>query len=58
MKVLVVDDEEKIRNVIKEYAQFEGYEIDEACDGMEAIVKCKNNNYDAKTRWIFFNKRN
>ena len=46
MKVLVVDDEEKIRNVIKEYAQFEGYEIDEACDGMEAIVKCKNNNYD------------
>lgn len=46
MRVLVVDDEEKIRNVIKEYAEFEGYEIDEACDGMEAIAKCKDNNYD------------
>ena len=46
MRVLVVDDEEKIRNVIKEYAEFEGYEIDEACDGMEAITKCKDNNYD------------
>lgn len=46
MKVLVVDDEEKIRNVIKEYAEFEGYEIDEASDGMEAISKCKSENYD------------
>ena len=46
MRVLVVDDEEKIRNVIREYAEFEGYEIDEACDGMEAVVKCKNNDYD------------
>lgn len=46
MRVLVVDDEEKIRNVIKEYAEFEGYEIDEAADGMEAIAKCKAQDYD------------
>ena len=46
MRVLVVDDEEKIRNVIKEYAEFEGYEIDEAADGMEAIAKCKTQDYD------------
>ena len=46
MRVFVVDDEEKIRNVIKEYAEFEGYEIDEASDGMEAIAKCKSENYD------------
>lgn len=46
MRVLVVDDEEKIRNVIKEYAKFEGYEIDEAADGMEAIAKCKSEDYD------------
>lgn len=46
MRILVVDDEEKIRNVIKEYAEFEGYEIDEACDGMEAVVKCKSGDYD------------
>lgn len=46
MRVLVVDDEEKIRNVIKEYAEFEGYEIAEASDGMEAIAKCKVEDYD------------
>ena len=46
MRVLVVDDEEKIRNVIKEYAEFEGYEIDDAADGMEAIAKCKTQDYD------------
>ncbi len=46
MKVLVVDDEAKIRNVIKEYAEFEGYEIEEASDGMEAIAKCKSEDYD------------
>ena len=46
MKILVVDDEDKIRNVIKEYAEFEGFETDEACDGMEAIAKCRSNNYD------------
>lgn len=46
MKILVVDDEDKIRNVIKEYAEFEGFETDEACDGMEAITKCKDNTYD------------
>ena len=46
MKVLVVDDEEKIRNVIKEYAEFEGYEVCEAVDGRDAIEKCKNNEFN------------
>ena len=41
MKILVVDDEQKIRNVIKEYAEFEGYEVTEAEDGMEAVNICK-----------------
>ena len=45
-KLLVVDDEIKIRAVIKEYAEFEGYDIDEAGDGMEAINKCKATDYD------------
>lgn len=39
MKILVVDDEQKIRNVIKEYAKFSGYEVVEAVDGMDAISK-------------------
>lgn len=45
-KLLVVDDEEKIREVIREYAEFEGYEVEEAADGMEAITKCRDQDYD------------
>ncbi|MBQ5331545.1 MAG: response regulator transcription factor [Oscillospiraceae bacterium] len=45
-KLLIVDDEKNIRNVINEYAKFEGYETDEAEDGMEAVEKCRTNNYD------------
>ena len=40
-KILIVDDEEKIREVVKEYALFEGYEVEEAADGMQAIEKVK-----------------
>ena len=41
-KILIVDDEANIRNVIKEYAEFEGHEIKEAEDGMEAVNICKS----------------
>ncbi len=40
-KILVVDDEIKIREVVKEYAVFEGYEVIEAGDGMEAVEKVR-----------------
>lgn len=46
MKVLIVDDEDMIRNVLKEYVEFEGDEPDEAVDGMEAVKKCRENDYD------------
>ncbi len=46
-KILIVDDEEKIREVIREFAEFEGYIADEATDGMMAIEKCRTNTYDA-----------
>lgn len=45
-KLLIVDDEAKIRIVVKEYAEFEGFETDEASDGMEAVEKVRNNDYD------------
>jgi len=45
-KLLVVDDEPKIREVIKEYAEFNGYEVTEAADGMSAVGLCKLNQYD------------
>ncbi len=46
MKILIVDDEELIRSVIKEYAILEGYEVDEASNGLEAVDMSKLNNYD------------
>ena len=45
-KLLIVDDEEKIREVIKEYAEFEGYEADESSDGMDAVKKVKEEDFD------------
>ena len=45
-KLLVVDDEPKIRDIIREYAEFNGYEVTEATDGMSAVGLCKLNDYD------------
>lgn len=45
-KILVVDDEVKIREVIKTYAEFEGHTVFEAGDGLEAIEMCKNQDFD------------
>lgn len=45
-KILVVDDEINIRELIKKYANFEGHFVDEASDGLEAIEKVKINDYD------------
>lgn len=45
-KILVVDDEPNIRNVVREYAEFEGYEVAEAGDGMEAVDKVKKEDFD------------
>ncbi|MGN1060507.1 MAG: response regulator transcription factor [Candidatus Coproplasma sp.] len=46
MKVLIVDDEEMIRGVLKEYVEFEGNEAYEAADGMEAVKMCKDTDFD------------
>lgn len=45
-RILVVDDEEKIRELIGKYAKFEGHSVDFATDGMEAVEKCRENTYD------------
>ena len=46
MKVLIVDDEEMIRGVLKEYVEFEGGEAFEAADGMQAVMMCRESDYD------------
>lgn len=45
-RILVVDDEINIRRVVREYAEFEGYEVFEAEDGMQAVEMVKENDYD------------
>lgn len=46
MKILIVDDEERIRMVIKEYCANNQYETDEAENGNRALTKLLNNHYD------------
>lgn len=46
MRVLIVDDEEMIRNVLREYVEFEGSQAFEAVDGMDAVRLCRDNDYD------------
>ena len=45
-RLLVVDDEAKIREVIREYSEFNGFEVTEAEDGMTAVGLVKLNDYD------------
>lgn len=46
-RILIVDDEQKIRLMIRKYAEFEGYHVTEAADGMEAVRLCRDLNFDA-----------
>ena len=45
-RILVVDDEERIRTIIKKYAEFEGYDVTEAANGIEAVQICKEQDFD------------
>ena len=44
--ILVVDDESRIRNIIRKYAEFEGHTVTEAGDGMEAVHLCRRESFD------------
>ena len=46
MKLLIVDDEAGIRQLITKYAVYEGYEVDQAENGMQAVDKVQGGNYD------------
>lgn len=45
-RLLVVDDEFRIRQIIRKYAEFEGFEVAEAVDGMQAIEVCRKEDFD------------
>ncbi len=46
-KILIVDDEQNIRLMIRKYAEFEGLETAEAANGMEAVQMCRAQDFDA-----------
>lgn len=45
-KILIVDDELRVRDLIKKYARFEGYEVAEASNGLKALEICRNHDVD------------
>ena len=45
-RILIADDEAGIRQLIKKYAEFEGHEVFEAADGMEAVQLCRSREFD------------
>ncbi len=45
-RILVVDDEARIRSIIRKYAEFEGHAVTEAGDGMEAVSLCRREEFD------------
>ena len=44
--ILVVDDEVRIRSMIRKYAEFEGHTVTEAGDGMQAVLLVREGGYD------------
>ena len=46
VRLLIVDDELKIREVVREYALINGYEVEEASDGLEAIALVERQDFD------------
>ena len=45
-QILIVDDEEKIRTLIRKYAEFEGYSVSEARNGRDAVALCRKIAFD------------
>ena len=45
-KILVVDDEVSIRMGIREFAEYQGYEVEEAANGKEAVERCRQKDFD------------
>jgi two-component system, NtrC family, nitrogen regulation response regulator NtrX len=46
-KILIIDDEKTIRTTLKEILEYEGYQVDEAVDGLSGLEKLENEDYEA-----------
>ncbi len=45
-RILIVDDEQSIRRTLRDIMEFEKYEVEEAADGVECLVKLKKGKFD------------
>ncbi len=45
-RILIVDDELRVRDLIKKYAKFEGYDVSEASNGLQALELCRDHSFD------------
>ena len=45
-RILIVDDELRVRDLIKKYAKFEGYDVSEASNGLQALELCRSHDFD------------
>jgi len=45
-KILVVDDETPIRRTLRDILEFEGYDVEEASDGLECVAKVQKEKFD------------
>jgi two-component system response regulator ResD len=45
-KVLIVDDEEQLRSLVRLYLEQEGFKVDEAVNGRDALLEINKNQYD------------
>ena len=48
-KVLIVDDEQSIRRILRDILEFEKYEVEEAVNGMDCLVKLKQKKQETET---------
>ncbi|MBP6396379.1 MAG: sigma-54-dependent Fis family transcriptional regulator [Saprospiraceae bacterium] len=45
-RILIVDDDASIRRTLREILEFESYQVDESPDGLDALVKVKQQAFD------------
>jgi CheY-like chemotaxis protein len=49
IRILVVDDEEGIRSALSQWFDLRGFLVDQAGDGLQAVEKCAQNDFDVIT---------
>lgn len=57
-KILLVEDDNFLREFYKEILDNQGYEVHTACDGLEALEKIKNGGWDLVLLDVFLPKLN